>query len=291
MLEGKKKYNSIMIKIVLTLILLAIQAFAMPKVAVSIAPQKYFLEQIMGKDADITVLVPTGASPATYAPKPSQLKALKQVSLYFTIGVPFEKNWLDRFKSIHKTMQIIDTTKDIHKLPMHEDEHHEHEHSGLDPHVWLSPTLVIKQAHVMKEALISIDAENAKRYEANFLRFQKRILKLNDTITKILSPLKQRSFIVFHPSFGYFAKDFSLTQIAIEKEGKEPSLRYLKRVIDFAKSQHITTIFVAPQFSQKAAAQIAKQVGAKVVTIDPLAYDWETNLRKVAQSFENADRG
>jgi len=288
MLEGKKKYNPIMIKILMTLLLTTVTAFASLSVAVSIAPQKYFLEQLMGEDADITILVPTGSSPATYAPKPSQLKALNKASLYFSIGVAFEQNWLPRFKSINKSMKIIDTTKGITKRHISHG-HDAHHHEGADPHIWLSPKLVMIQAKTMKDALVAQDPAQKEKYEKNYQTFIAKLKTLDKKIRTILEPLKQKSFIVFHPSFGYFCDDYGLTQVAIEKEGKEPSLRHIKRVIDYAKAHKIKTIFVAPQFSQKAATQIARQIDAKVATIDPLSPEWETNLLKIATSFEKAN--
>lgn len=275
-------------RILLTLLLLTLSASASLSVAVSIAPQKYFVEQIMGEDGDITILVPTGSSPATYAPKPSQLKALNRASLYFSIGVAFEQNWLPRFQSINSDLKIIDTTKGITKRTMSH-KHGDHHHEGSDPHIWLSPKLVMVQAKTIRDALVAQEPSQKEKYEKNYNTFITKLEALDNKINAILSPLKQKSFIVFHPSFGYLADDYALTQVAIEKEGKEPSLRHIKRVIDYAKEQNIKTIFVAPQFSQKAAAQIAKQVGAEVATINPLSEDWETNLLKIAKSFEKAN--
>ena len=277
-----------MIKILITLLLTTLSASASMKVAVSIAPQKYFLEQIMGKDSDITILVPTGSSPATYAPKPSQLKALKNASLYFSIGVAFEENWLPRFSSINKNMKIIDTSKGITKRSM-QHKHGDHHHKGSDPHIWLSPKLIMIQAKTIRDALSAEEPSQKEKYDKNYAVFISKLKTLDNQIETILSPLKQKSFIVFHPSFGYLADDYGLTQVAIEKEGKEPSLRHIKRVIDYAKEQDIKTIFVAPQFSQKAAEQIAKQVGATVTTINPLSQDWDTNLLEIAKSFEKAN--
>ncbi len=283
-----------MIKTLILLLITALSAFATVSVAVSIAPQKYFVQKIAGKDANVTVLVPAGASPATYAPRPSQLKALKDASLYFTIGVPFEQNWLKRFQSINPKLHFIDTTASIQKMPMLEDTHtkeqHDlHEHSGLDPHVWLSPALVKSQAKVIMDALTQLDSAHKQRYHDNYKAFVKEIDTLDGKIKKILSGVKNRTFIVFHPSFGYFAHDYNLTQIAIEKEGKEPSLRYMKRLIDFANKKNIKTIFIAPQFTQKAAKQIASQIHGSVRIIDPLSKDWETNLLNIATNFEKAD--
>jgi len=288
MLEGKKKYNSPMKRILLILLILTLSATASVSVAVSIAPQKYFVEQIMGKDSDITILVPNGSSPATYAPKPSQLKALNKASLYFSIGVAFEKNWLPRFQSISAKMKIIDTTKGIQKRSISH-KHEDHQHKGSDPHIWLSPKLVMIQAKTILDALVKEDSTQEEKYKKNYVTFITKLQKLDNKIAEILSPLKQKSFIVFHPSFGYFADDYGLQQVAIEKEGKEPSLRHIKRVIDYANEHKIKTVFVAPQFSKKAASQIAKQIGADVSTINPLSIDWDTNLLTIAKSFEKAN--
>ena len=278
-----------MIKILIALFLSANMAFASLNVAVSIAPQKWFVEQIIGEDGGITVLVPSGASPATYAPKPSQLRAIKKATLYFTIGVPFEKNWLKRFMSINPNLQLIDTTKGLHKLSMVHKEHDAHKHEGLDPHVWLSPKYAKTQAKNILDALITANKTKAKIYHDNYQALLQKIDALDKEINTILSPIKERSFIVFHPSFGYFAKDYNLTQIAIEKEGKEPSLKYIKHIIDYAKAHQIRTVFIAPQFSKKAAKTIASKIQGNVVTIDHLAEDWDKNLLNIARSFEKAN--
>lgn len=284
-----------MIKTILVLLFIFTTAlFAKLDVCVSIPPQAFFVKQIAGDRVHTTVLIPPGASPATYAPKPSQLKAIKKASLYLTIGVPFEKNWLARFQSINPNLHIIDMTQGIEKMPMqdHLEETHaddDHHHTGLDPHVWLSPSLVAKMAKTVRDTLSDADPAHAAEYDGNYRHFLSEIEALKKEISRRVSSLRQKTFIVFHPSFGYFAREFGLRQVAIEKEGKEPSLRYIKRVIDFAKAHGIKTIFVEPQFSQKSARTIAKAIGGKVISIDPLAYAWDKNMVEIAQSFEKAD--
>jgi len=252
------------------------------KVCVSILPQAFFVQKLAGDLVDVEVLVKEGANPSTYAPKPSQLRAIKNSKLYFTIGVAFEKNWLHRFVSINPDIKLIDTTKNITKIPMQE--HHEHK-GGLDPHVWLDPKLVIKQIEVITKALVEEDSANKEVYLANKEAFLKDIFAIDLKIKEILSKSKEKEFIVFHPAFGYFAHAYGLKQVAIEKEGKEPSLKYIKKVIDFAKEHDIKTIFVAPQFSQKSAKQIAKLIDGVVKTINPLAFFWDKNILNIATSF------
>ncbi|RUM68368.1 MAG: cation ABC transporter substrate-binding protein [Sulfurospirillum sp.] len=281
-----------MIKI-LPILFFTFSLFAKSDICVSIPPEAFFVQKIAGDQAEVTVLIPPGSSPATYTPKPSQLRAIKKASLYFTIGVPFEQNWLKRFKSINPSLQIIDITKGIQKRPMnhtleegdHEEEHH---HGTLDPHVWLSPKLAIVLAKNIKEALSQTDPDHRELYEKNLKKFAQEANGLHEEIMERLKSLPFKTFIVFHPSFGYFADEFGLRQVAIEKEGKEPTLKYIQRVIDFARKHHIHTIFTEPQFSQKSARYIAKHIGGNVVSIDPLSQNWDTNLREITRSFEKA---
>jgi len=66
--------------IAITVLITAIMIFDAPaygKIAimVSIAPQKYFVQQICKELADVQVMVPPATSPATYEPKPRQMAA------------------------------------------------------------------------------------------------------------------------------------------------------------------------------------------------------------------------
>ncbi|MDR3043146.1 MAG: zinc ABC transporter substrate-binding protein [Desulfovibrio sp.] len=106
-------------------------AAAAVQVAVSILPQKYFVQRIAGDLAEVTVMVPPGADPHTYEPKPSQMRGLAGAKLYMTIGVPFEKAWLDRITSAGgKDMTVVRLEKGIDLLPQDEhflDEDHDHD--------------------------------------------------------------------------------------------------------------------------------------------------------------------
>jgi len=297
--------------IILTLsILITFSAAAHAKLNtyVSILPQKYFLEQIAGDKVNIGVMVSPGASPATYEPKPKQMTDLSKTDVYFSIGVPFEMAWLPKFSSINKSMYISNTGKGIEKREMakhshheeegeehhehdHEAEHHEHDHDGhdhdhdhgiKDPHIWLEPTLVAKQAENMTATLCRMDKTNCSFYEANRDKFVKETERLDSEIKKIFADKQGMHFMVFHPSWGYFAERYGLHQIAVETEGKEPKPSELGQFIKTAKEENLKAIFVQPQFSKKAAELIAKETGAQVTTANPLALNWGENLIYVA---------
>lgn len=261
-------------------------------VAVSVLPQKYFVQKIAGDSIDIVVVVPPGANPATYEPSPSDMRNMSSVDVWFTIGVPFESPWLPRFTGSNPDLRIRSTIKNIERLPIdrynvtgHETmpAHHDHGSGSPDPHVWLSPELVRSQAAIIAEELSLLDSSGADEYMANLNSFSTEIDSLQNTIRSLIDPSSSRSFIVFHPAWGYFADEFGLVQIPIETAGNEPSPREMALLIDYARENDIHAVFVSPQFSTSSAASIAAEIGVEVSYIDPLAEDWSSNLRNVAE--------
>lgn len=281
-----------------------------PQLTVNILPQKYFVEKIVKDKFDINVMVKPGSSPHNFEPKPSQMKSLASSKAYFLVGDPSEQAWIGKFKQNAKDTLFVDTTVGIERIPMvahkHHDEedeneghaHHEHEHekhaehdhdeSGLDPHTWLDPISVKVQAKNIYEAMLKIDEKNADFYKTNYEEFLKELDSLDSEIRNILVPYKDKAFMVFHPSWGYFAKRYDLEQISIEMEGKEPKPNELVKLIEEAKKHDIKIVFVAPQFSQKSAKTISQNIGANVVSIDPLSGDWKNDLLKTANEIANS---
>ena len=262
-------------------------------ITVSIKPQKYFVKKIGGDRVSVNVMVPPGAEPHTYEPKPRQLQELSEAEAYITIGVPFEQTWMNRIKSANRDLKIIDSAKGIERIKMAEHHHHHHhdskekeekkEETGVDPHIWLAPNLVKIQAKNIYNGLVKLDSANQAEYQKNLDKFLAEIEQIDREIEQNLAGITNRKFIVFHPAWGYFAKEYNLQQIPIEVEGKEPSAAELKELIELAKEKNIKVIFVEPQFSKKSAETIAREIGAEVVAIDPLNSNWSKNLKMVSQ--------
>lgn len=262
-------------------------------VTVSIEPQAYFCERIAGDLVTVTVMVPPGASPATYEPTPAQLRALGASSAYFSVGVPFEQAWMARITAANPDIRIIDTGADIARRTTDEHTHDDDEidkeqEQGADPHIWTSPELVRKQATVIKATLVELDPENASVYEANCDVFLADISQLQAALHKTLDPLAGSAFMVFHPSWGYFADEYGLEQIAIEVGGQEPSAQELAALIDEAKHEGIQVVFAQPEFDSRSAQAIADEIGGEVILISPLAHDWLENMQTVAEAFSRA---
>lgn len=262
-------------------------------VFVSIVPQKYFVEKV-GKDlVSVSVLVPPGSSPHSYEPRPSQMAGLSRAKLFFTIGVEFENAWIPRIRDNATNLKIVPIDSGIEKIGMTEHHHDEAKHAseheeGLDPHTWLSPELVKMQAKKIMSGLSSVDPSHKETYLTNYQQFVVEIDSLQMKIKVILANCPHPTpFMVFHPSWGYFAKEFDLQQIPIEIEGKEPSPREMVSILSIAKEKRIKTIFIQPQFSSQSAQQIAHEIGATTAVANDLAENWGENLEHVAQMIGN----
>lgn len=262
-------------------------------VTVSILPQEYFVKKIGGDLVDVNVMVEPGSEPATYEPKPQQLKALNDAEAYISIGVPFENAWMDKIVGVNPNMLIIDSAQGIEKMEMVEHHHHgeeevhDHEHTEetLDPHIWLSPQLVKLQAENIYQGLVQIDPDNEAEYKTNLAEFLEEIDRLDQQIRQNLAGIENRKFIVFHPAWGYFADNYNLTQIPIEVEGQEPSAFELAALVTEAKEENIKVIFAQYQFNSQDAQTIAQEIEGEVVFIDPLAANWSDNLLQVSETF------
>jgi zinc transport system substrate-binding protein len=268
-------------------------------VFVSILPQKYFAESIGNDLINTTVIVEPGQSPADYEPSPSQMVMMSKADIYFAVGVAFEAAWLQKFSNINPAMKVVHTDMGIEKKPInrHEaigdlSEHYHykhHNHDTLDPHIWLSPPLVKIQAEHILNGLISIDPNNHLKYESNYLKLLTQIDHLDKELKSLFSEkTMQKQFLVFHPSWGYFADAYGLTQISIEIEGKTPKAREVKKRIEFSRQHHIQFVFVQPQFSVKQAEIIANEINGQLIYADPLAENWAENLQSVAMSIKQA---
>jgi len=265
-----------------------------PVVFVSILPQKYFVERIAGDSLQVVVMVEPGAEPHTYEPKPAQMQTLAEADLYFSIDAPFETTWLNRIAELNPDMKVINTAAGITKRLLlehdHEEEdseeaHAEEEASEQDPHIWLSPRLVILQAQQIHAALIAHYPQQSASYTENLNDFLADIEALDENLKATLGNLRSNSFIVYHPSWGYFADDYGLVEIAVEIGGTEPSASELAALIDLAKAEDIHVIFAQPEFNVRSAETLAEEIDGQVILISPLAENWLDNLSEVGTAL------
>jgi len=264
-------------------------------VVVTLLPQAQFVEEVGGDRVAVTVMVPPGASPHTYEPIPSQMVAVAEADLYAKVGsgVEFELVWLDNLIDQNADMLVVDCSKGIELIEMstsyeHEGESDEHEHESMDPHIWMSPKNAMTMVNNICDGLIQTDPSSTDYYESNRDAYLAQLSEIDDDLESSLIGVSNRTFMVYHPAFGYLAHDYNLRMLSVEEEGKEPTAAGLAHLIDQAKEHGIKVVFAEPQFDPSKAETIADAIGGTVVMINPLAEDYAGNLSVIKEALIQA---
>lgn len=265
-----------------------------PVITVTIEPQRYFTEAIAGDKFTVDCLVPKGTSPETYDLAPHQLQKLGKSKAYLRIGfIGVEQTWGKKLLENAPKVEVFDTSKGINLIyesgHSHGHSHGDHQHvESADPHIWNSAFNALIIAENIYRALSSLDADNESYYAARRDSLCEQIRKTDSIIRQEFSaPDATHAFMIYHPSLSYFARDYGLTQIAIEEAGKEPSPAHLKELIDLCKNEKVRIIFIQPEFDKSNAQVIANETKTRIVSIDPLNYDWQEEMLNIAKELAN----
>jgi zinc transport system substrate-binding protein len=146
----------------------------------------------------------------------------------------------------------------------------------------------MKQAENIYQVLREYIPGDSIYLRNNYKAFERELDNLDKYISEKLAPFEGSKLLVFHPAFGYFTDAYGLVQVPIELAGKEPGARYLNQVIELARRENIKAIFVQQQFSTETAEVVAEAVGAEVVVLDPLAEDYISNMKQIADKVAKA---
>lgn len=243
-------------------------------ITVSIAPYKYFVEGIGGKDFKVNVMVPPGSNPHIYEPLPRQIQQLQLSEAYISNGLlGFEQTWLDRFYEMNRKMVRMSPVNKIDLIGA-DTKKMEENNEGADPHYWVSPKSARIIAGSVKDLLSTLNPGQKEKYESNYSSMIRKIDVADSTATALFSGFQGSIFMIYHPNLAYIAKDYGLKEISVEYEGKEPPPSRLRDLIDLAGRDHIKTIFVQREYDSKNANEIAREIGAKIRIIDPLSENW-----------------
>ena len=246
-------------------------------VIVSILPLQEFVEKVGGDKVQVSVMVPPGADPHSFEPKPRQLQDVARAKMYVKAGsgIEFELNWMKKLLENNRDIVLCDASSGIILMPS-------------DPHAWASLRNAVIMVNNIKRTLISIDPKDRDYFTTNAIKYNRELRNIDYINSQVLKRIKKRAFIVFHPDWGYFARDYGLTQKTIEIEGKEPKAGDLAALIGYAKKNGIRVIFASPQFSTRSASVIAAQINGAVVVIDPLSKQYASNMAVVAREMLRA---
>ncbi|MDD5018543.1 MAG: zinc ABC transporter substrate-binding protein [Eubacteriales bacterium] len=285
--------------IVVAILIICVSACGAPQtdkltVAVGIVPEAAFVEKVAGDLVDVVTLIPAGNSPANYAPSAAEMQALSDAAVYFTLQMPTEEaNILPNVGDFNDDIIIVNLRDAVAGAYVLLESEHSHDgESGdsddgesVDPHVWLSPKRAIVMVQTIADTLSAIDAENSGDYQQNAARYIADLTALDSEIQEAVSSLDNKSFLICHAAYGYFADDYGLNMVSIETEGKQATAAEIQQVIDFARGNGITTVFYQEEFDDSQAQTIAEEISGSVVKVAPLAYDYIQGLKEFVNAL------
>ncbi len=277
------RYFSILLFVVVAVFSCKRQAdhSAVADITVSILPQKYLIDRLSDSTIEVNVMVPPGSSPEMFEPTAQLMKNISRSKVLFIIGpLEFEKVLIPRIRELNPRLVIVNHSEGIDLL---EDEcghaHHPGEVHSLDPHIWSSPKIFSRMAEQICSELKNLYPEKKEVLEKNLNTLRVDIHKIDSCFNEIGKSHQSDRFIVYHPAYGYLAKDYGLKQLSLEESGKNPSAEKLKSLIDTARYYRISKVFVQAQFDAHFIEALAKEIQAEIVQVDPLAYNWvESNI-------------
>lgn len=265
-------------------------------VVATTVPLGYFTEMVGGDLGLVAVLVPPGTNLHTFEPSPSKLAEVEDADLYVKNGAGLEI-WMERIIQANEDMLVVDSSSGVDLIESTDDHDHDahlgaHDaHENIltaDPHIWLSPKNAMIIVDNICEGLIEVDPDDAELYQKNRDDYLSKLRELDRELNSTFSQTDGKEFIVLHPSWSYFARDYDLVQVPILESEKEPGPRYLAEIVEIAREKKITTIFVDPNFNPKSAEIIAREIDGCVVPLDPLAENYIENMRHVGREIASS---
>lgn len=250
------------------------------EVYTSIYPLYDFSVKIGGDKVKVINLVPAGTEPHDWEPATTDILSLEKADLLIYNGAGME-HWVDQVSASleNKNLVLVEAAKDITLLEGdtkdeagHEKESVQDEHSGVDPHIWLSIRNAKREMETIKEAFKEADPENQDFYEENYKKYAAEFDALDKKFGNELEILENKDIVVAHQAFGYLCADYGLNQVPIEglAADSEPDAKRMAEIIDFAEEKNIKTIFFEELVSPKVANAVASEIGAKTDVLNPL---------------------
>ncbi|MBX7058779.1 MAG: zinc ABC transporter substrate-binding protein [Leptospirales bacterium] len=263
-----------------------------PLVAASIAPLQFFVDQLAGQSLRTIALVPAGSDAHVFEPRPEQLRLLSEAHLLVESGMEFEAAWRPRFLAANPSLQIISPASrfaDLRYIHIHRSGSSNpvaQRHDSPDPHYWQSPARAAALLDYLRDELCQRFPERCSNFRAHAESFRPQIAALDAECRRRTQALAVRSFVSYHPSWNYFAKDYHLEMIALEHGGQEPGPAQTAAAVEHARSRGVRVVLIEPELSDRSAAMFAREIDAPLRRVAPLAYDWPAAIRSFLDALE-----
>ena len=274
-------------------------------IVTTLPPLKWLVSQIAGEEFNVISIIQPNMNHELFEPKPEDLKTLENSKLLFSYNaLSFEEKISDSVATKDKVVNILENIDE--KLLLENHDHHEHEHDHknehshdhknehnhhhdeeFDPHVWFSLEIMPITAENIKNKLISVYPDKKETFEKNYNNFIEQLNNFKAETDKLMASKTKKYYMIYHPALNYFIKNYNIKEIAVEYQGKEPSAKQIKEIIDEAKEHNITTILVQPQFPKQSIETISKEIpNSKIVEFNADEENVFENLKKFVNSID-----
>lgn len=278
-----KKILSVFIIIVLALSLIGCTKTEEKEnvIAVTIPPQVEMVKRVVGDLYEVSPIIPAGMSVETYEISIQKFKEFLASPVYFTIGVPNEEiSYIPLMKESTKVVHLENVKKES-DLMLGE---------GRDPHIWLSPDRAIAMVGEICATMCELDPQNSEFYTENANEYIEEIKSAKEYAKGVLEGATKRDIIVYHPAFNYYLTEFGFNMIAMEKDGKEATAKWLSELVDFAKENGIKAVFYQAESSSKQAEIFANEIGGKAYELAPLSENYAENIKTMADIIASVNK-
>ncbi len=242
------------------------------KVVASIFPLADFVRNVGGDRVEVVTLLPPAASPHVYSPSPRDLAHIRGAVLFVKIGLGFEF-WSDQLARAGAGQDLIEVETSRGADVIHESDHDgAHHHAMGNPHIWLDPVIAMHQVRAIRDALTGLDPDYRQIYDQNAAAYLGELEDLHEEIRNTVNGFTRKSFVAIHPSWTYFAERYGLFEAGViePSPGREPTPVEMMKIVQQARESGARVVFAEPQLNPKAAHVLAKEVGAEVLTLDPI---------------------
>ena len=255
-------------------------------VVVSLGPEVEWVNAVGGDKVNVSLMVPSGSDPHTYEPLPNQLTQVSNAKMYIEIGssIEFENNYMDKIKEANPNMLVVNASQGIQLIPNSA----ENEAETVDPHVWVDPKNAKIMVNNIYNGLVQEDPADKDYFQKNRDQYLQQLDQLDKNTTQLLKGKQNTTILIFHPAFGYYAKDYNLTIVGAMINDEEPSPQRIAMMVDIAKKNNITIVYSEPQYDPKFMQSIASQINGQVLTVSDLDEHYIQNMKNVAMAFSKA---
>lgn len=215
------------------------------------------VRNVGGSAVDVVALLPAGADPHEYEPKPSAISALGDADVIFRSGGDIDEWLLPALKAASPPSAPVDLSRSAILAPGAEADQ-------INAHWYLSPENAARAAQKVRDTLVKADPSARETFRANATAYLNEIdaarARLAACVAKV--PRPDRALAAGHDDFAYLADAFGLRIVAqLAQTGESaPSAGELQRSVDAARTGGARALVA----SRGEATRLEQQVASKL---------------------------